>query len=333
MKKAILAVLAGILLLAPLNASALELKLAHFMPTMHVQHQKAFVPFAEKVAELSGGEVTVKIYPGGALGNPKTMVDAIKNGITDIGFFLPEYVPGRFPRTSVFELPFHFDSAEHVTKVMYDLYDQDFAPDYEDFKVLWFLSSPLSQFQTTDRPIRTADDIKGMKIRSAGAQETELLKLLGANPVGMPISEFPIALEKGVIDGGITPFAALTSHKLIDLIEHITEVNTSGAIMVVAMSQRRWDSLPESAQKALDEAAGRDRGLSAARAFDQDDRVNIERAKEKGIQIYQLPESERELIRERVAPIYTNWVDKMDQKGLPAKKLLDDLRESAAANR
>ncbi|HSO19860.1 MAG TPA: hypothetical protein VLT88_10400, partial [Desulfosarcina sp.] len=58
-------------------AEVIELKLAHFMPVMHVQHREAFVPFADKVAELTGGRVRVKIFPGGTLGNPKTMVDAI----------------------------------------------------------------------------------------------------------------------------------------------------------------------------------------------------------------------------------------------------------------
>ena len=72
-------------------SETLELKLAHFMPTMHVQHRMAFEPFAEKVAALTDGKVTVKIYPGGTLGNPKTMVDAIANGITDIGFVIPAF--------------------------------------------------------------------------------------------------------------------------------------------------------------------------------------------------------------------------------------------------
>jgi len=120
------------------------LKLAHFMPTMHVQHQKGFVPFANRVAELTNGKVQVKIYPGGVLANPMTMADAIKTGITDIGFLLPEYIPGRFKRSSVFELPFIFSSAAHVTKTVYAIYDKYLADDYKDYKVLWFLSAPPS---------------------------------------------------------------------------------------------------------------------------------------------------------------------------------------------
>lgn len=311
----------------------IELKLAHFMPPVHVQHRLVFEPFAEDVERLSNGLVKIKIYPGGSLGNPKTMVDAIKAGITDIGFFLPSYVPGRFPRSSVFELPFHFDSAVHVTKVMYDLYDDHFADDYRDMKVLWFLSSPLSQFQTTEKPIKTADDIKGMKIRSSGTQETVILKKLGASPVGLPISEFPISLEKGVIDGGITPFAALTSHKLIDLVKHISVVNTSGSIMVVAMNKQKWDSLPEEAKKAIEQAAGKARGISASQAFDQDDLENIEKAKSRGIQVYQMPEEEMNKIRERVDSMYSDWIERVGKNRIDGRTLLDALRASAQANK
>ena len=128
---------------APALAEAIELKLAHFMPTMHVQHRMAFEPFANEVAKLTDGKVKIKIYPGATLANPKTMVDAITTGITDIGFVLPEYIPGRFPRSSVLELPFIFNNATHVAKTVYAIYDEYLAEDYKRFKVLWFLSAHL----------------------------------------------------------------------------------------------------------------------------------------------------------------------------------------------
>ena len=107
------------LLFAPLlwgvkraEAAAIELKMAHFMSPMHIQHQRSFVPFAKKVEELTGGKVKIRIYPGGALGGPKQLPDAVKAGITDIAFIIPGYSTGRFPRISAFDLPFLFDSAD-----------------------------------------------------------------------------------------------------------------------------------------------------------------------------------------------------------------------------
>jgi len=227
----------------PACAETVELKLAHFMPTMHVQHRMAFEPFAQKVAELTNGKVKVRIYPGGTLGNPKTMVDSIKNGITDIGFVIPSYVRGRFKRSSVFDLPFLFDNAVQQTEVMYDLYDKYFAEDYKQFKVLWFTAAPMSQVFTVKHPIASAADFKGLKIRTGNAVETEGVKRLGGNPVGKTVDELNIMLQKGVVDGAFTAYSALNRYKLVGVVNHMTELNYSGALMVVLMNKKKWDSL------------------------------------------------------------------------------------------
>ncbi|MBW1721474.1 MAG: TRAP transporter substrate-binding protein [Deltaproteobacteria bacterium] len=316
----------------PAAAKTIELKLAHFVPTMHVQHRKAFKPFADEVKRLTNGKVVIKIYPGATLANPKTMVDAITTGITDIGFVLPEYIPGRFKRSSVLELPFIFNNAVHVTKTVYDIYDSYLAEDYKQFKVLWFLSAPLSQLHTVRKAVTKMDDFKGMKIRSASATETAGLKLLGANPIGMPISELSISLQKGVVDGAVTPYAALLSHKLIDVIKHITEINYNGALMCILMNKRKWNSLPDFAKKAIDQVANRDFGIKAAAAFDEEDAENIEAGKAKGIQFHKLPEAEKAKMREALKGIWDNWVREKSKKGIPAKEILEATLAAAKAN-
>ncbi len=309
----------------------IELKLAHFMSTMHVQHRKAFVPFAEKVAKLTQGKVKIKIYPGGTLGNPKTMVDAIRTGITDIGFVLPEYVPGRFKRSSVFELPFIFHSATHVTEVTYAIYDKYLAPDYKDFKVLWFLSAPLTQLMTVKKPVKSLADLKGLRIRSASATETEGLKLLGANPIGMPISEVSISLQKGVIEGVFTPYAALKGHKLIDIVKYMTEFNYNGALMCVLMNKRKWNALPDFAKKAIDQVATKEFGIMAAKAFDEEDQENVKEAKAKGIKLFKLSEADKKVMRKKLSHIWEKWVKKNEGK-FPAKKILDATLAAVKAN-
>lgn len=311
------------------SAAEIELKLAHFMPTMHVQHREAFEPFCQRVAELTDGKVAIKIYPGATLGNPKTMVDAIQTGITDIGFVLPEYIPGRFPRSSVFEMPYIFNSAAHVTQVVYDIYKEYLAEDYKDFKVLWFLSAPLTQLHTVDEAVTSVEDFKGRKIRSGSATETEGLKRLGANPIGMPISEISIALQKGVVDGVFTPYAALKSHKLIDVVKHMTEINYNGALMCVLMKKSKWDKLPDYAKNAMDQVADREFGIKAAEAFDKEDQENIEAAKAKGIQIHMLSEADKAEIRDRISGIWGKWVEEKTKKGIPAREILDATLKAA----
>lgn len=309
-------------------AETVELKLAHFMPTMHVQHRMAFDPFAQKVAQLTNGKVKIRIYPGGTLGNPKTMVDSIKNGITDIGFVIPSYVRGRFQRSSVFDLPFMFDGAVRQTEVMYDLYEKYFAEDYKQFKVLWFTAAPMSQVFTVKHPIASVADFKGMKIRTGNAVETKGVKILGGNPVGKTVDELNIMLQRGVVDGAFTAYSALNRYKLVGVVNHMTELNYSGALMVVLMNKKKWDSLPDYAKKAIDQATPRAFGVSAARAFDYEDLENFKMAIQNGIQFHTFSAKEKAKLREGTMGIRDDWVKKMGEK-MPARQILDDVVAAA----
>jgi TRAP-type C4-dicarboxylate transport system substrate-binding protein len=271
--------------------------------------------------------VRVRIFPGGALGNPKTMVDVVTAGIADIGFVLPSYVPGRFPRSSVFELPYIFEGAEQMARVLYEN-EALFAPDYERFKVLWFLASPLSQCHTTEKPIRKVDDFTGMKIRSAGAVETEGIRRLGGHPIGMPVSELGFALQRGAVEGALTPYAALNSHKLIDVVRHITEINYSGALMAVLMNRDKWNALPDYAKAAIDRAATPEFGMKAAAAFDREDAENQKAAAAAGIQIHRLPEAEAAKMRAALRGIWEDWATE-NQSRFSARKILDAVLASA----
>jgi len=316
------------------KAQTIELKLAHFMSPMHIQHQKSFVPFSEKVAELSKGQVTVKIYSGGALGGPTQLADAAKTGITDIAFVIPSYTTGRFPLTSAFDLPFIFDSAVHATKVLHSLAYDYLADDYKDYKVLWFYSCGTGQLHSATKPIRTVEDVKGMKMRAPSAYMSKALKLLGANPVGMPISKLTMSLEKKVVDGMLTPFSAVIDFRLWDLVKYIAEVDMYLSPMVVLMNKQKWNSLPDAAKRVVDDASGMQWGLHAAQVYDDHDQNMVNQNKESGkIEIYKVPPSEKKKFMAAVKGMEADWIAEVSGKGIPAKELLEAVHQSAKFNR
>jgi TRAP-type C4-dicarboxylate transport system substrate-binding protein len=114
----------------------INLKFAHFMSPKHIQHQKSFAPFAKKVGEISGAR---------QLAGPRQLADAIKTGITDIGFVIPSYTTGRFPRTSALDMPFLFDTGVNAARAFYDLFDGYMADDYKAYKVLWLYATGPGQ--------------------------------------------------------------------------------------------------------------------------------------------------------------------------------------------
>jgi TRAP-type C4-dicarboxylate transport system substrate-binding protein len=337
MKKLVLSailVFSATLIFAGLGrAQTIELKLGHFMPPVHIQHQKNFEPFAENVAKLSGGNVTVKVYSGGTLGGPKQLYDACVNGITDISFVIPSYETGRFPRCSVFELPSLFDSAVHLTKTAYEVYDK-FAEDFKDVKILYIYAPGMGQFLSATDPILSVADLKGRKVRAPNAEMTIALRTLGASPVGMPISELAISLQKGVIDGVLTPYSAMTDFKLFDFLKHVTEVNMYGTFMVVVMNKKKFESLPDVGKKAIEQASGKAWGLVAAKAYDQHDDDTLAKIRAEGrIRLHKMPKEELEKIDQLLSGMYAEWVDNVAKKGIAGKEILEAVRAAAKATR
>jgi len=312
------------------KAQIIELKMAHFMSPIHIQHQKSFVPFAENVDKLTGGRVKIKIFPGGALGAPTQLPDAVKTGITDIAFIIPSYTTARFPRISVLDLPFICDDAVHATKIIYDLKDKYFLEDFKDYKVLWFYSCGTGQLMSATRPIHSLDDLKGMKMRAPSAYMSKALRLLGSNPVAMPISELTVSLQKKVVDGILTPWSAIEDFKLWDLIKYLTEIDMYLSPMAVVMNKDKYNSLPDFAKKSIDEATGMQWGLHAARVYEEHDNNTMKKNKDlKKIDVFKLPDSEKEKFIKKVKIMETEWVDELSKSGISATKILEDVYASA----
>lgn len=339
-KRILLAAAAALLLCAALpspqgaRAETTELKMAHFMSPMHIQHQQSFLPFAKKVEELTGGRIRIRIYPSGTLGDATQLADSVRTGIADIAFFVPSYTAGRFPRTSALDLPFLFDTAQHTTRVFYDLFDRYLAEDYKEFKVLWLYSCDAGQFFSVEKPISTLEDLGGMKIRTHSAPMSQALKLLGANPVGMPLSELHAALAKKIVDGTLGPTSAIYDFKLEPLVRHSARLNVYTAPMVVVMNRAKFESLPADARAAIEQASGKEWGLRAAKLYDDLDAETVRRMTASGnIRIVTLPEAEIRKHRERVKVMEAEWIERALQKGLPAREIMDALHRSAAENR
>ena len=127
MKRALITILALTLLglSTPVSAQPITLKLSHFVPPVAPPHATFLAPWAEKVEKASGGRLKIQIYPSMQLGGtPPQLVDQIKDGVVDIGWTLPGYNAGRFPRTEVMEVPFLHTNALGTTLALQDYFEK-----------------------------------------------------------------------------------------------------------------------------------------------------------------------------------------------------------------
>ncbi|MDP2157717.1 MAG: TRAP transporter substrate-binding protein, partial [Nitrospirota bacterium] len=282
----------------------IELKLSHFMSPMHNLHGDVFAPFAKEVEEKSKGLIKITIFPGEALGKARDQFDMATTGVTDFAFVIPAYTPGRFPLSSVMELPFLVPSSKVGSRVAWELATKGyFKGEFLGAKLLSCWTTGPGQIYMNKKLAKNLDDIKGMRLRSPGPLQTALLRELGISPLTLPIPELYEALQRGMADGAIAPLSTIVDFKLYEVVKNFTIANIYTTTMCFVGNEKVWNSLSPGLQKIVEDAAGAKISAAAGTSYDAYDLKGIEAGKKANAQIYILPQDERK-----------RWVDKT--KGL-----------------
>jgi len=300
----------------------IELKFASFLPPTHHEHIQAFVPFTQAVEERTKGRVKLTIYPGGTLCKARDLYDCALQGISETAYFIQSYTAGRFPLTSVMELPLGVPNAKIGTKMILELYQKYLKSEYPGVKLLSIWTNESAHLFTTKRPIKNLEDIKGLRIRSPGPVQTKLLEELGASPISMPASDLYDALQRGMVDGMLTDFPALKGFRFHEVVEYCTILNASLFPMAYAVNIKVWNSLPPDIQYTFEELAGwfsEENGKS----FYKNDRVGRELSKGK-ITIHQLIPEQQRIFAEKFKQLINRWIADMEAKGLPGKRVYQE---------
>jgi TRAP-type C4-dicarboxylate transport system substrate-binding protein len=320
------AVLVGWSTLLPVPAAAGPIKLnyANFPPAPtfpSVQMER----WADEVEKRTGGKVEVQTYPGGTLLGAKNMLDGVIAGQADIGCLVLAYQPGRFPLLSAVDLPVGFPSSLVASRTMWDLFKKYNPKELAEVKVLTLFTSPPSNIMAKD-PIRTLEDLKGYELRSTGGG-APALKLLGATPVAMPMSEAPEALQKGVVKGIFSSLEILKDFKFAEFVRYETITNFQTWGFAVVMNKDRWESLPEDVQKVMDDL-GVEQSEWTGKYVDNHVNEALEWSKkEYNIEVIRLSEEELAKWRKLLEPVTEKWLKDAGGAGIPGDQVLKDLME------
>ncbi len=238
------------------QAQPVKLKFAIFSPDKEATFLSVFKPFAENVNKEAAGLVEIDLFPNGALGrSPVQQAQMVLDGVADLAWVIASYTPGRFQENEVFELPGVFADLREATLVFTRLVNSGKIRGYDDFfPIGLFGTAPYSLHSRS--AINSIADIKGKKIRTSGAIESETIKALGAVAIGMPVTEVPEAISRGTIDG-------TTSHPapLVDFgISRVTSAHYFTRLGVVPlailMNRKKFDALPKAAQDTIRKYSG-----------------------------------------------------------------------------
>lgn len=291
--------------------------------------------YADALAEFSDGALGMDIYPMSLLSFLET-ADGVRDGMADIGWTVPAYAPALFPSTNMLaELNMQtlFAGRSHSLNLAYAgamgefvmLHCDSCQAEYTAHNQLYtgFAASPTYGMQCIS-PVTTMADLKGKRMRVAGAQWARWTAAVGATSVSLPLNEIFEGLSQGVIDCVITSTPELTNMGLVDVVKAI-ELNIPGGTFASnAMANVNldvWRDLSEPERLAMLKAAAR-YSADVTWRYEMADREARETAREAGIEIVtadaELLAFTEEFARsDAVDTIGPNYADKYGLDGAP----------------
>jgi len=315
---------------APTPTKPLEITLASSEPPPSVFVWGVTEPWAKEVEESTNGRVKFIHHNAGALGPIDKHWNLAVTGVADVTFQQVIFTAGVFPLVEVGEIPgTGISSSAAISRVMHEMYleNEYFQKELEKAKVLFFSGGPPRILHTRN-PVRTLEDIKGMKVGTIGHYNTRSMELLGASPVNMPVHDMYLSMETGLIDGFVLINEGMLAFKLTEVSKYTININLSPFSSIIAANWDFWNSLPADLQKIIEEVSYTWSEKSGT-AVDKSNEEAVAVMKQAGVEFYDLPPEEQARWYEQLKPMMAEWVATMDAKGIPGQAILDKVMELA----
>ncbi|MGL1862881.1 MAG: TRAP transporter substrate-binding protein [Pseudodesulfovibrio sp.] len=276
-----------------------------------------------EVEKRTGGAIAVQTFPGSTLLGAKNMLRGVQTGQADIGCVSLPYYPGVFPAMSSVNLPVAFTSTEVASLAMWDLYEKYQPKEFDDVKVLTMFTSAPSQVMSKVA-IKDLSDLMGVEFRASGSI-LKILSNLGAQGVGMPMSQTPEALQKGVVKGLVSSFDVLKDMNFAEICRYETITNLPVYPFAIIMNKAKWESLPADVKKVLNEL-GREQAEWTGKYLDNYTTEALAWAKDKyQVEVFELTDIEHEEIKSQGTELVEAWKADATKAGLDADTILADM--------
>jgi TRAP-type transport system periplasmic protein len=309
------------------TGNPIKLRLSHHAPETHPIMKNVFIPWIDEVKKVSNGKLIIERYMGGTLHGPRDGFKACATDITDITAGYTIWQPTSFDLEHVIALPFAFDNPMTATIVGTELYPKYLKKEYENMGVYlasYLMTTPHNII--SKRPIRTLADLKGKKLSCPAGPQSEMLKLLGAVPVGLPTPEIYPAFQRGLVDGTFQTSADMINWKTWELGKFHLTLNLTVSTLPHCMNRKTFDNLPPDLKKVLYVMLQVLAWENAAHYIWSTDEA-LSTMKKAGIEMVTIPASAAGKWREPVEPLWAEFIKKNDSKGLPASQCVKDMKD------
>jgi len=320
------------------NEKPIKLILHHLHSPKAPTHTKLLEPWAKEIEKMSNGKLQIEVYPSMTLGGkPTELYKQARDGVVDIVWTLAGYTPGVFPRTEVFELPTVHQGSSLATSIAIKEKFDLIKDDYKDVKPLLVYVHAGNAIHTTQKEVKSLEDLKGLKLRTPSRTGGWLIEEFGAEPVGMPLPTLPQALSKNAVDGALVPFEIFPAFKIHNLTKHsIVGPNDSRfgtSVFIMLMNKDKFNSMPKDLQDIVEKSLDMEMVKKAGQLWMDFEKPGIEKQKaSKDSDINTLSEKSMSEFNNAGEKVVQRWIEEVKEKGIDGEKLVNEARKAINAN-
>ena len=268
--------------LAPAAMAKIVLKCGTNTQPSHI-YNLAAEHFAKTVADKTGGEIDVQVFPAGQLGSERDMVEGLQLGSLEMTLTSTGPMGNFFPQVKLFNLPFLFKDRESCYKVLDGEIGQQISGLFikKGIRSLGWFENGFRNITNSRQAINTPEDMKGLKIRVMEDDVFILtMKALGASPLPMAFGELYTALEQKAVDAQENPLAVIHSSRLFEVQKYLAVTGHFYSPAVLLISEMKWRTLTPAQQEILTRAAALARDYERKLSMEADQNLEAALAKE-----------------------------------------------------
>ena len=219
---------------------------------------KTIIEYARLVSEASDGAITLDVHHSNELGSDAESIESTRMGTIDIIFAGTSGFTSFYEKAKILDLPFLFDSAEQAYEVTNSEVGEQIFADFEDYGLIFLAEGDngMRHISTTNRPVHTAADVEGLKIRVPESQlYLDVWQTLGATPVALALPELALALSNGTAEAQDNATYHLVANATYDDIKYFSNINYMWMGCTMAVNSNTWNGLAPEVQDILKEQA------------------------------------------------------------------------------
>ncbi|MCF0160769.1 MAG: TRAP transporter substrate-binding protein [Bacteroidaceae bacterium] len=274
--------------------------------------------FAEQVHERSGGAMKIKVYHNSVLGGDTELFESCQCG--DIPFVVQNTAPevSYLSQLCLFDLPCLFNGLDEVHEVLDDsVFMQEINKIYETGHVrLLAMADQHFRVMTSNRAIRSLEDLKGIKIRTMeNSFHMDFWSALGANPTPMAFAELYVGLEQHTVDAQENPYEVICSNGFYEVQKYVVETNHLPHLLALVTNNDFFLRLPPDQQAVINESATFAKDFARQQALERS-QSRIKEIQANGTTFVPVSEALRHAMRQQALPLFRQIRDAIGNDSL-----------------